>query len=96
MKLTGLQMAEIEKEFGMVPVPDDSPATPLLNRHFGDHTFYVADTGLLVWDWNDPDDDREAVLVQVATWSDDDKSSLVQHGPKRLDVVVTLPESAGH
>jgi hypothetical protein len=94
MRLTPLQTTEIEKEYGMVPIPPDSPAVPMLNRHFGDHTFFVDESGLKIWDWDDDaPEDHAAVLVQIAEWSDDDQKTLLPHAPKRLDTVTTLPMS---
>ena len=84
MKLTKSQIETIRERFGADPVPEDSPADDLLKQHFGDHTFYVDEVGVLVFEAEDPapsDQGRQAVPMRVASWTDEKRDALAPHDP---------------
>ena len=83
MRLSELQTRQVQEHTGASVIPDDNPTMPALRKSFGDHTFFLDADGLHVWESvdNDPSDGAKLVGVRIASWSDDDKSSLVPHDP---------------
>ena len=48
MKLTSEQVKQTVNQLGAQVLPDEHPAMPQLNSMFGEHTFFVDETGLKV------------------------------------------------
>lgn len=97
MKLTEQQLVSAHAALGVDPIPDDHPAMAELREAFGDHTFYVFDQGLLVFE---PDTDVEtsessARLTVAAQWADDDKTSLAPVDSLPTQIVVDLETGEG-
>ena len=92
MKLTDPQIGEIEKATGVGPLPADIPFMPQLVEAFGDHTFYLSDQGLIVWEWLDGPEAEglPVVAVKLAGWSDADKTSLSPQAPEVTEMVLSL------
>jgi hypothetical protein len=84
MKLSNSQITQIKEHVGADPVPADSAAANSLTRTFGDHTFYVDQSGLHVFEIAGVDEtsggDR-VFPVRIASWTDDKKNSLSPHEP---------------
>jgi hypothetical protein len=92
MKLNDEQVQNVSKQTGLEPVPEDNPAVPKLQEHFGEHTFYLDANGLYIWE---PVDDVEeaseaAAAIMLATWGDEEKTFLKPTPPTRSQVVVEL------
>ncbi len=73
-------------------IPDDHPLVPKLNELFGDHTFFLDSNRLNVVE---PNEGTEAgapagTVVNVASWSDGQLTSLMPHEPEPTEVVVIL------
>lgn len=83
MRLSETQTRQVQEHTGASVIPDDNPTMPELRRSFGDHTFFVDDEGLHVWEAvdDDPSDGAKLVGVRIASWSGDDKQALVPHEP---------------
>lgn len=94
MKLSELQTRQVEEHTGADAIPDDNPTMPALRRSFGDHTFFIDGDGLHIWESvdEDPSDGAKLVGVRIASWSDDEKNSLVAHDPAPSHVL-TPPKS---
>jgi hypothetical protein len=93
MKFSAKQIDEVQRQTGADPIPDDHPVMDQLKSYFGDHTFYVDQTGLHIWEnlGGDSEEEEEQVTaVTVASWTDEEKTSLRPHGPKPTAVVVKL------
>jgi hypothetical protein len=92
VKLNADQIVEVQRQVGVDPVDADDPATETLRENFGDHTFYVGQEGLFVWEPAEGADGAEdpAVLVHVAEWSEDRDDALVSQEPKATDLVIDL------
>jgi hypothetical protein len=73
-------------------VPDDNPAMPQLNQLFGDHTFFLDGDGLHIIEPVSaaPADAPMGVLIKLASWRDERRTSLKPHAPEPTDIVVTL------
>jgi hypothetical protein len=92
MKLNSDQVTRTLSQFEAQVIPDTHPAVPQLNSVFGDHTFFLNNTGLNVLE-PAATSEREAEagqIVNLANWSDDTQSSLKLHEPEPTGVVITL------
>jgi len=94
MKLNDEQAKVVEERTGLQPIPDDNPAMSQLKENFGDHTFYVDDQGLYVLEAteeeSDQDDPAAAQAVQIASWTDENKTALQAHEPQATDAQFKL------
>ncbi|MEQ8356540.1 MAG: hypothetical protein RH942_13440 [Kiloniellaceae bacterium] len=83
MRLSELQTQQVQQQTGADVIPDDNPTVPALRQNFGDHTFFIDTEGLHIWESvdEDPADGAKLVGVRIASWSDDEKKSLVPHDP---------------
>jgi hypothetical protein len=93
MKLNSAQVQRTLGQFEALVIPDDAPMISKLNDLFGEHTFFIDDQhGLNIVepvDAAEPAAER-AKVVNVASWTDDSRSSLKPHEPAVTDIVVTL------
>lgn len=72
MKLNQHQVDLIQEKTGLAPIPSDASANSGLAEHFGDHTFYVDEDGVYVFEEAQQpaadSTDRESVTaVMIAT-----------------------------
>lgn len=92
MKLDTAQIEVIRKETGIQPIPKAEPSYNRLEDNFGEHTFYVDSFGLYVWEaCQDSEGGRtEVMALQIASWVDDDMTTLQVHPPKATGKVIVL------
>jgi hypothetical protein len=92
MKLNSDQVSRTLSQFEAQVIPDTHPAVPQLNSVFGDHTFFLNNSGLNVLEpAGASDGDADAgQIVNIANWSDDTQTSLKLHEPEPTGVVVML------
>jgi hypothetical protein len=91
MKLSDEQVKAVEEQTGLQPIPEDNPAMEQLKQNFGDHTFYVDDRGLYVLATAADDQEEEhATAVQVASWTDENRTALQAHEPQATEAVFKL------
>ena len=91
MLLTADQMQVVQERVGVDPVDPDDPAVVTLSENFGDHTFYVGQEGLFVWEAVDGTQGGEpAVLMHIAEWSEECDDALMSKEPQATDLVVDL------
>jgi hypothetical protein len=88
MKLSERGVDKTLDQFDAEPLPDTHPAIPQLNRVFGDHTFFLDDSGLVILEPADSDGEAGQV-VKLASWNSD-HTSLKPHEPERTDVMIEL------
>ena len=84
MKLTKTHIEEISEQISADPVPDDGPAAVLLKEHFGDHTFYVDEAGLHIFETDEADEvvgQCRVFAVRVASWASQKRDALSPHDP---------------
>ena len=97
MKLSDEQVKAVEENTGLKPIPQDNPAIERLQESFGDHTFYVDDRGLYVLETaEDEAENDQATAVQVASWTDENMTTLQAHEPQATDVVLSLTRAGDH
>ena len=97
MKLSSALVERTLTQYEGRPIPDSHPAIPQLANAFGDHTFFLDGKGLnIVEPTPAPDGTLTGKVVNLATWKDSARTSLLPHEPEPTDVVVMLgPEDRG-
>lgn len=70
-------------------VPEDGPLFMKLREVFGDHTFFLDNSGLNIVEPMDGSS-QAGNLVNLANWDSVQRQSLVPHSPEPTDVVVQL------
>lgn len=89
MKLSESQIRHVEGQTGATVIPQDHPSLSKLESSFGEHTFFIDDSGLHVWERPSDEETESSKLVgiRLATWKDDKRTALVQHEPAPTQVV---------
>ena len=93
MKLTSSQVEKTLTQYSAQPIPENHGLVPQLNALFGDHTFFLDSNGLNIVEpaVGAPAGAAQAAqVVNVATWSDDNLSSLAPHEPEPTDTMIDL------
>jgi hypothetical protein len=94
MKLNAARVDQTLNQFEAQAIPGNHPVVPQLNRLFGEHTFFLNGNGLHVVEVTESDGGQPkpvaAQVVKLASWKDDNHTSLTPHEPELLDVVVML------
>jgi hypothetical protein len=91
MKLNDEQINQVQEQTGATPISDSNPALEQIKSHFGDHTFYLSDQGLIVWEPVEDDaQPLDIAAIQVAAWSDEDKNSMTVHEPRATSLILRL------
>ncbi len=94
MKLSPAQIEQVEDQSGAKPIDDDNAGLPALNQAFGEHTFFVDTVGLHVFEWDQQqagDDGASTVkLVQLAEWTDDNRTHLKRVEPSEAPSGIRL------
>ena len=89
MRLNSTQVHQALNQFEAQPIPDNHPIVPQLNDLFGDHTFFLDGNGLNIVEPADAAR-AEAKVVNLASWSDSNRTGLMPHEPETTGVVVAL------
>lgn len=92
MKLSDDHIALLRNTIGLEPIDNSNPSIPQLERHFGDHTFYVNKEGLYVWERREDGQAGEEMIVayRIASWADAANSSLTPRDPVEIDLVIDV------
>jgi len=96
MRLTPAQIKQTTSQFEAQPVSDESRLVPELNKVFGDHTFFLGDSGLHIVDAVEPSEagTQAGRIIKLATWNDSHHTTLAPHNPEITDVVIELDKAA--
>ena len=89
MKMSSQMVERTLSQFEAQPVPDDLPRVTQLNRLFGDHTFFLDGSGLVIAEPAEPSEGgaQSGVVVKLASWSDSGRTSLA---PQETDHIILL------
>jgi hypothetical protein len=93
MKLTSAQVRDTLTQYQGQPIPEDHQLVPPLNERYGDHTFFLDDNGLNIVE---PDSgpvsapSQAARVINLASWSDANRTKLVAHEPEPTEMLVEL------
>ena len=99
MKLNAMHIDQTMRQFGAEAIPENHPATPRLNSVFGEHTFFLDEGGLKILELIASEDETAAPdgdgadaarVVELASWADETRTSLVAHEREITNVVVVL------
>ena len=92
MKLTSEQVKQTVNQLGAQVLPDEHPAMPQLNSMFGEHTFFVDETGLKVLEPTAPPgtERQSGEVVSLADWGDTELTRLMAHEPEPTGVIVVF------
>ena len=89
MKLSERGVDRTLDQFDAEPLPETHPAQPQLHQVFGEHTFFLDDTGLIILEPAGDGREESGQVVKLASWNDD-HTSLKPHEPERTDVMIDL------
>ena len=72
MKMDSAQIERTLDQFEGEVVPEDNPVLPQLKQIFGDHTYFLDQSGLNIVEPAETDhkDVRRGVVVNIADWAD--------------------------
>jgi hypothetical protein len=92
MKLNSTQLEQTLSQFEAEVLPDDHPALQQLSGMFGDHTFFLDNSGLNVLEPAGMPETETSTgeIVNLANWSDATLTSLRPHEPEPTGVLVVL------
>ena len=96
MKLSSAQIEQTLNQLEADVVSENNPVIPQLTRLFGDHTYFLDQTGLNIVEPAGPDqqngrgDGNMGVVVNIANWTGEGSTSLVPHEPQPTNVFVPL------
>ena len=92
MKLSSEAVEQTLTQFEAEPLPENHPAVAQLNQIFGDHTYFLDGTGLHIIELTNATDSgsQQGVVVKLASWSDESRTSLAPHPPEPSNVVIEL------
>jgi hypothetical protein len=90
MKLSSTQVNHTLSQWDAQVLPDDHPAVAELNTLYGEHTFFVDDSGLKVLEPVEPVDSQTGEVVSLADWADAGLTSLQPHEPEPTGVIVVF------
>ena len=97
MRLTSEQIDGVTSQFEAQPVPQDDRLLAELNRIFGEHTFFLDNSGLHIVEKLAESEEpvaRTVRVVKIASWTDPDHRTLAAHRPEPTDVVINLDKAA--
>jgi hypothetical protein len=89
MKLRLEKLESVLEQIDVEVIPDGHPSLPKLRNVFGDHTFFVDDSGLIIIE---PLEQHPVTgeLIKIASWDDADPPHLVAHTPEETDILIEL------
>jgi hypothetical protein len=97
MKLNDMQVKQTLSQMDAQVLPDSHPVAGQLSDVFGDHTFFLDQSGLKVLE---PTDAAIAVsteipageVVSLADWSDPTLTSLMPHEPEMTGTIIQFSQ----
>jgi hypothetical protein len=98
MKMNSAQIEQTLTQFEAEAIPVDHPMMVQLTRMFGDHTYFLDDTGLNIVEplADGESDGARGMVVNVATWIDPAAASLQPHAPEPTERRVSLEPRNTH
>jgi len=92
MKLNSTQVEQTLSQVNAHVLPDNHPTMTQLTSVFGDHTFFVDETGLKVLEPTPSlsAERQTGEVVSLADWSDADLTRLMAHEPEPTGVIVVF------
>ncbi|MDF2120118.1 hypothetical protein PY365_31610 [Roseiarcaceae bacterium H3SJ34-1] len=96
MKLTSANVGQTLGHLDAKVVPYDHPVNEQLVSLFGNHTFFLDQSGLKIVE---PEESREdgvvtGRVIKVAKWADGTRTSLAPHDREVTEIIVPLEQAA--
>jgi hypothetical protein len=94
MKLNSTQVEQTLSQMNAHVLPDDHPAVTQLTDVFGDHTFFLDESGLKVLEPAElPETEMQSgEVISLADWTDSTLTSLRPHAPEPTGDTVVFRE----
>jgi hypothetical protein len=93
MRLNEAQVKQTLTQIDAQVLPDDHPATAQLTDLFGDHTFFLDQSGLKVLEPADQlGQTPSGEVVSLADWSDPTLTSLMPHAPETTGTIIAFDQ----
>ena len=95
MKLNSIQVKQTLNQIDAQVLPDDHPAVTQLTNVFGDHTFFLDESGLKVLEPTDaPEKEGQSgEVVSLADWTDATLTNLRLHEPEMTGTIIVFSEA---
>lgn len=95
MRLNETQLKQTLNQMEAEVLPDNHPAAVQLTDLFGDHTFFLDQSGLKVLEPSEmsADEVQKSTVVSLADWSDATLTSLKPHAPEPTGTVVVFKQA---
>jgi hypothetical protein len=94
MKLKSTQVEQVLDKLPSEVIPENHPTVPELESVFGHHTFFLGREGLHVVERTaEEEPNSTAYVVKVASWTDNNRTSLRPHEAEVTDTVELAPGS---
>ena len=92
MKLNELQVERMLTQVDARVLPAGHPADVELNQLFGDHTFFLDNSGVSILEAADTAEDgvETGEIISLADWTDTTCTQLRPHAPEPTGVLVAL------
>jgi hypothetical protein len=96
MKLTSIHLDRALSQLPVQAIPDTHPMIPRFSSQFGDHTFFIDESGLCILEPGESGENglKTGRVVKLAGWSDDRHTTLRSHDREITDIVVVLDKAA--
>jgi hypothetical protein len=96
MKMDAQNIEQTLQQVEAVALPENHPALPKLTDLYGEHSFFLDNSGLLIIEPAEADDSgaRKGQVVKLAAWSNPEKTSLAPHPPQMTEILIVLDQAA--
>jgi hypothetical protein len=96
MKMDPENIERTLQQVEAVALPENHPAIPKLTDLYGEHSFFLDNSGLMIVEPAESDDPgaRKGQVVKLAAWSNAERTSLAPHPPQTTEIVVVLDQAA--
>ena len=94
MRLNETQLKQTLNQMDAEVLPDTHPAAAQLTDLFGDHTFFLDQSGLKVLEPSEgsASEVQTSKVISLADWSDATLTSLKPHAPEPTDTVIVFDQ----
>jgi len=98
MRLTSAQIERTLHQLDAEAIPAEHPLVSQLQQLFGDHTYFLDETGLNIVEPVEAydGDGLLGVVVNLAEWTDGSRAGLRPHEPEATDLMIDLDTETRH
>lgn len=98
MRMTSDQIERTLHQLDAEAIPAEHPLVPKLEQIFGEHTYFLDETGLNIVEPLEAQDGDGllGVVVNLAEWTDETRAGLRPHDPEPTELMVDLEPDDRH